>query len=477
MPIYAYHCSVTKTGLIAYGCLCILLSVFSSCATIVSPTGGEKDTQAPRVIKRIPADSALQVRTGKWRIDFDEFIKLQDAQREIRITPLMPVNPKYSVHKNRLNIEIPDSVIQANTTYRIDFGNAVRDIHESNPAKDLHLTFSSGAYFDSLELSVQCIQAQYGLPDTDVLVMLYPANTPDSLLWVTTPMYVEKNTAKGCTFRNLPAVAFKLIALQDANNNYKRDARSDRIAFYTQTVEPGKDTQTIQLYTFSEVPANTQNQAKSAGRTKTKTPTALNYTVGVDTGNVTQRRFDLYDSLKLVFNRKPYQLDLKGFRLYGDSVLEAETSIEPTADSLTYFVRHQWQENMLYQLFFLNSFVSDTNRTFLPERLYRFRSKQNSDYGLIRLQVERQKGHIWQLVRNDTVVASQVANDTLLVFDHLLPAQYSIRCHFDDNQNGVWDNGSWPEKQLPERVLIISDRIPVKSNWENTLNMRNKTMN
>ena len=473
MPIYAYHCSVTKTGLIAFGCLGFLLSIFGSCATIVSPTGGEKDIQAPQVIKRIPADSAIQVRTGKWRIEFDEFIKLQDPQREIRITPLMPANPKYSVHKNRLTIEIPDSLIQANTTYRIDFGNAVRDIHESNPVQDLHLTFSSGAYFDSLQLRVQCIQAQHGLPDTGVLVMLYPITTPDSLMWVTTPLYVEKNTSAGCIFRNLPSMAFKIAALQDANNNYKRDARSDRIAFYTQPVEPSKDTQTIQLYTFSEEPANNNNKQQFAGRTKIKSPIALNYTISVDTGNTSQRRFDLYDSLKLIFNRKPHHLDLNGFRLYGDSVLEAETSLEPTADSLTYYIRHQWQENMLYQLVFLNSFVSDTNQLFLPERQYRFRSKQQSDYGLIRLQVERQTGHIWQLVRNDTLVASQVANDTLLVFEHVPPAQYTLRCHFDDNQNGVWDNGSWPKKQLPERVLIISDRILIKSNWENTLNMRN----
>ncbi|MBU3676511.1 MAG: hypothetical protein FGM54_04920 [Chitinophagaceae bacterium] len=242
------------------------LFFLTACATIVSPTGGEKDALAPMIVKRTPADSALQRRGGKWRIDFNEFIKLQDVQREVRITPLLPQQPKITAHKNRLSIDIPDSLIQANTTYRIDFGQAVRDIHESNPVKDLHLTFSSGTYFDSLQLKVQCMQAQTGLADTGVLVMLYPANTPDSLLLVNKPMYVEKNTAEGCVFRNLPPSQFKVVALQDANNNYKRDALSDRIAFHTNTVQVGADTGILVLYSFAEAPADNSTKNTGMGR-------------------------------------------------------------------------------------------------------------------------------------------------------------------------------------------------------------------
>lgn len=472
MPIYAYHCNVTQRGTASVYWLFACLFFFTACATIVSPTGGEKDTRAPLVIKRSPADSALQMRGGQWRIDFNEFIKLQDAQREVRITPLLPQQPKITAHKNRLSIDIPDSLIQANTTYRIDFGQAVRDIHESNPAKDLHLTFSSGTYFDSLQLKVQCMQAQTGLADTGVLVMLYPANTPDSLLLVNKPMYVEKNTAEGCVFRNLPRAKFKVVALQDANNNYKRDALSDHVAFHTTDVQVGSDTGILVLYSFAEAAAESNTKSAGMGRMKSKTVPALNYTVLIDTGNVAQRRFNFYDTLKLVFNRVPQQLQVQGMRLYGDSVLEAEASLKPTRDSLTYFVQHQWQENTLYRLVFSNAFVADTNGQFLAQREYRFRSKQNSDYGLLRLNVNRNPTAIWQLVRNDTLIAAQVAGDSLLVFDHVLPGQYTIRCHVDENQNGVWDNGSWPKRQLPERVVIVADRILVKSNWENTLNMR-----
>ncbi|MBU3676510.1 MAG: hypothetical protein FGM54_04915 [Chitinophagaceae bacterium] len=205
---------------------------------------------------------------------------------------------------------------------------------------------------------------------------------------------------------------------------------------------------------------------------KPKAVPALNYSVLVDTGNVAQRRFNLYDSLKVVFNRVPQQLQVQSMRLYGDSVLEAEAQLKPTGDSLTYYVQHQWQENTVYLLVFLNSFAADTNGQFLAQREYRFRSKQNSDYGLLRLNVNLNPGHIWQVVRNDTLIVSQVAKDSVLIFDRLIPGQYTIRCHVDANRNGVWDNGSWPKRQLPEQVMVVADRIAVKSNWENTLNMR-----
>lgn len=464
---------MTKSGFSYTSLLGALFFLFTGCATIVTPSGGDKDITPPKIVKRSFADSTLGYKGGRWTIDFDEFIKLQDVNKEMNITPLVKQNPMVSVHKRRLIVNLPDSLLEANTTYRIDLGQSVRDLREGNPYTGLSWTFSTGYYFDSLRIHGDCIDAQTGQPDTGMFVFLYPAETADSLLWLNKPMYVIKNTSNGFEFKNLPNRLFKLVALHDENQNYRRDATSDRIAFMTDIVNPLRDTGRLQLLSFSEGIAQ-PGKSKSAlsGRFEAKKTSPLSYSVNVDTSNTKQRSFNLYDTLKITFTRVPKTINPSAIRLYSDSVLEAEAQLMPTTDSLAYRIQFDFQENTLYRLYVMNDFVSDSLAPKLQTREYRFRTKQASDYGVIRVRYTPQPTHRVQLVQAEKLVATQSGNDSLLVFNRILPGQYTLRRHIDANNNGQWDTGSWAERRQPELVERINENIILKGNWENTIDLR-----
>lgn len=464
---------MTKGVSLYTGLLWAIYFLISGCATITTPSGGDKDIIAPKIVRRSVGDSTLQCKGGQWTVDFDEFIKLQDVNKELNITPLVKNNPMVRVHKRRLSLEIPDSLLEANTTYRIDLGNAVRDLREGNPYTGLSWTFSTGAYFDSLRIYGECIDAATGFADTSVRIFLYPAETPDSLLWMNKPLYVTKNTAKGFEWRNLPNRDFKVVALQDENQNFRRDAPSDRIAFLLNTINPIRDTNRIRLFSFAEVPAPTsKSKTGITARFESKKTIPFGYTVNVDTGNTNQRSFNLYDTLKITFSRMPGKMNSLAVRLYSDSVVEAEAQYVSTPDSLVYRIAFDWQENTLYRLRFTADFVGDTNQQMLAAREYRFRTKQGSDYGLIRVRYTPSPTHRIQLIANNKIIATQSGNDSSIVFPHLLPGQYALRRHHDENNNGQWDTGSWKERRQPEWVEPLNENILIKGNWENAIDMR-----
>ncbi len=62
----------------------------------------------------------------------------------------MSTAPKITVNKKTVSINIPDSLLEANTTYQLKFGNSIKDIYEGTAYKDLSLTFSTGNNIDTL---------------------------------------------------------------------------------------------------------------------------------------------------------------------------------------------------------------------------------------------------------------------------------------------------------------------------------------
>ncbi len=47
------------------------------------------------------------------------------------------------------------------------------------------------------------------------------------------------------------------------------------------------------------------------------------------------------------------------------------------------------------------------------------------------------------------------------------PGEYGLRILDDNNQNGVWDPGSYHLKKQPEKVQSISQLLSIRANWDN----------
>ena len=65
----------------------VFLLFLVSCANMGSPDGGWYDDTPPRVVNTSPADKATNVKSHKVTILFDEFIKLEDAQNKVIVSP------------------------------------------------------------------------------------------------------------------------------------------------------------------------------------------------------------------------------------------------------------------------------------------------------------------------------------------------------------------------------------------------------
>ena len=76
--------------LVAVGVISYLLPLtsylFSSCAKMGSPDGGWYDDDPPKVVRSVPADQSVNVKSKKVTIYFDEFIKLEDATNKVIIS-------------------------------------------------------------------------------------------------------------------------------------------------------------------------------------------------------------------------------------------------------------------------------------------------------------------------------------------------------------------------------------------------------
>ena len=105
--------------------------MLASCAQIVNPTGGERDFKAPELANVSPKNYTTNFDEKSIEIKFNEFIQLNNPSEQIIISPPLETKPEF-VNKGRL-LEIKfKEKLQPNTTYTINFGNAIGDNKENN---------------------------------------------------------------------------------------------------------------------------------------------------------------------------------------------------------------------------------------------------------------------------------------------------------------------------------------------------------
>jgi hypothetical protein len=195
--------------------------MFSGCASIQAPAGGEKDTLAPRLVMSIPKSGSTNFRSLSLRLVFDEYITAQDLKKELIITPTPP--GEYAVRSRAEVLTLVfDKPFDDSTTYSFNFRKGIKDVTEKNPVKDLRLSFSTGEKIDSLSLKGRVFHALDLQAPKTCLVMLYADN--DTLDFPThKPLYLTQTDEKGYfEFFFLPAKRFKVYALSGTSTQYNR---------------------------------------------------------------------------------------------------------------------------------------------------------------------------------------------------------------------------------------------------------------
>jgi hypothetical protein len=215
-----------------------IVVILASCAKVVAPTGGPKDTTPPKLVRSTPAFRSTNFKGKEVIITFNKFIQpLKDANNQVIISPPPEKQPEMRLKGKSIVIKFGED-LKPNSTYNIYFGDAIQDLNESNIKKNFYFTFSTGEKIDSLELRGRVNNAETGLPEKDVFVELYTGTT-DSLPMKERPFYVGKsNTYGDFTIKYLANKSYKLFALKDANSNLKYDLPTEMIAFDSNPVMP-----------------------------------------------------------------------------------------------------------------------------------------------------------------------------------------------------------------------------------------------
>lgn len=216
--------------------LCLLaLLLTAACASIGNPDGGRFDETPPRVVASSPADGAVNVSKRKVQILFDEYIKLEKASEKVVISPpqIEPANVR--ADGKRVKVDFYDS-LRANTTYTIDFSDAIEDNNEGNPMGQYTFSFSTGDVIDTMQVSGRVLNAADLEPIKGIMVGLYPADsTWNDTLFRTRPfLRVSRTNGEGrFTIKGVKDGAYRVRALDDKDGDFVFSQKNERVAFDT----------------------------------------------------------------------------------------------------------------------------------------------------------------------------------------------------------------------------------------------------
>ena len=212
-----------------------LMALLSACARMGSPDGGWYDETPPRVIGAMPAERETGVTSKKISIFFDEYIKLENASEKVVISPPQMEQPEIKTLGKRIQINLLDS-LKPNTTYTVDFSDAIVDNNEGNPMGNYTYSFSTGEEIDTMECSGYVLNAEDLEPVKGILVGLFDTVSTDTAKVF---MRVSRTDSRGhFVIRGIKPGTYHVGAVQDMDGDYRFSQKAELMAFSKQEVTP-----------------------------------------------------------------------------------------------------------------------------------------------------------------------------------------------------------------------------------------------
>jgi uncharacterized protein (DUF2141 family) len=465
---------------------------------------------------------------------FDEYVKLKDVNKQLVVSPPMNTAPEIlpTNASKFLTIRIKDT-LKPNTTYSFNFGQSIQDNNEGNPYPQFRYVFSTGSYIDSLTVEGHIKDALEKKPDNFVNVMLYEMDEKftDSIIYKEKPRYVTNTLDSLPTFKieNVKPGKYLLVALKDANKNYKLDPKTEKIAFYKEPITvPSSENYELQL--FNEViplklsrpiqasanrafipyegnPQTARFVLKNGNEVLPSIVTdlpekdsvqiwfkpikvdSLNLSVSKDgyakdfnfkiknqkkdSLNITAVQsgtLHLRETFTLKSNTPLVKFDTEkmSFRNKDSVAVPFTTEYDEYNQQLKFNFKKEPLEKYTIRLLpgALTDFFENTNDTLT----YKLSTKNTSDYGNLRLNLKHVKSFPVIVELTDTkgkiLATAYSENSETIDFNGLQPNKFTVRVIYDANKNREWDTGNYLEKRQAEQVLYFPKEIDVRANWD-----------
>ncbi len=216
---------------------CIAICILAvACANIGNPSGGPRDEDPPIFVSSNPPQGATNVDKTKINITFNELVNVKDAFSKVVVSPPSRQVPK--VTSSGRNVTVTFDSLAPNTTYTIDFADAIEDNNEANKLQGFAYSFSTGETIDTLRISGMVLDSRNLEPRQSILVGVHE-NLNDSAFVKDMLLRVTKTDDRGrFTIRGLKEGIYRVFALEDKDNDYRYANPEEDLAFYEVTVSP-----------------------------------------------------------------------------------------------------------------------------------------------------------------------------------------------------------------------------------------------
>ncbi|MCC6754723.1 MAG: Ig-like domain-containing protein [Saprospiraceae bacterium] len=512
--------------------LCCLALLLQACANIQNITGGPEDLAPPQLVSAWPGNSPLLNFSGREiHLQFDEWIRLDNPTGNIAISPPVEFPLKTKLRGKVLSIAIDErEVLRPQTTYTLQFGEAIRDITKGNVQRKLNYVFSTGNFIDSLRLRGSVADAFSGKSTEGMLVSLFREGTDSALLKGKPLYYTWTDEAGQFTLDFLAAGRYEVFALEDKNKNFLLDKNAELVGFSTAPVELNENAEaSFQVLAMSLQPPLLRTagsrirsgvvqvkftrspvdapRIQSSGRKhwswvrddslviwngdldeQTFVITAESHVdtfvagplVVSGTGFVpvlSASRPSPVDSLVLSAALPLTAIDASRIRC-SDSLVVIRHAVIDAADPRKCHIFANWPPGKECALILDSAAMRNAAGQDNRPDTFRVIVPTAESFGSMRIlldSVAEGQAFIVHLLLEDLVVRSaMVAVDAWPVefhFNYLLPGTYRLRLMADPNRNGRWDPGNFLLRTQAEAVYYFT--LPeLRADWEVNANIR-----
>jgi hypothetical protein len=509
-------------------CLFTVLLLISGCANVRNPQGGQKDDVPPVVVMSNPEPFSTQFNSKTIVLTFDEYVRLNDIQNNLVISPPLVTKPKIKVRNKSVIIELQEE-LRPNTTYMFNFGDGIVDVNESNKAQDLIYVFSTGDVIDSLQLSGVVWDNYNDIAAQNLKVLAYDSDT-SVFARKSVPLYFTRSKSDGSFV--MPYMSegdYYLYAIDDQNSNNRWDD-GEALAIGKNKYNPLNDSMPIVFRTsvprseklfindiktdslgnikfaldpfYSDIVITSLNNELKIDtyRTKDSVFAWLSGVPSVERQNVAIRVGNAYDdTLQVLYHpdafKRTFKLnatDHKKIKKEDAVILKSampltlanksaillkrdsiETSFEITDDTLSYqyAISAHWQVGGEYQLTVLPGTFTNVTGTTNDTLNHSFSVLKKEDLGrlivTLALPDTVTHGRLMLLDKQDELhyVANKIQGGEFAI-DNLIPGEYFLRILDDTNENGIYDPLDTRLNLSPERWHVYSGKINLRANWD-----------